>query len=173
MVSEFDDKVFIGVGTNLGDKLAHIRTAIELLHKYQILVIKTASVYETAPWGFETENKFYNTVFMAVTALHPLELLTTLKNVEKKMGRFEKQTAGYESRVIDLDILLYKDEIFNTNQLQIPHRYLLERQFVTFPLRELCGTHIFNSLGSQIPANLKSNPEGEKPFVVYKPLLIN
>lgn len=167
------ESIFIGVGTNLGDRLLHIQEAANLLFTHGIKVLKTASIYESEPWGFEASSNFYNTVFEIETKLLPEELLTTLKIVEKKIGRSEKKSTEYESRVIDLDILLYKDQIFNNDKLTIPHRYLLERQFVTLPLIELVGDTFFVSLKQKITPLYEGKETGQKPFVVYKPLLVN
>lgn len=170
---ELNKEIYIGVGANLGDRLENIRRALNELASSNIRVVRTASIYETIPWGFDADTTFYNTVFHCFTSLNPMDLLTTLKIVEKKLGRQKKNNSGYESRTIDLDILLYNDEIFNNDQLTIPHPYLLERQFVTFPLSELTGEQFFNSLNQRIPAILKSKNEDDIPFVVNKPLLIN
>jgi 2-amino-4-hydroxy-6-hydroxymethyldihydropteridine diphosphokinase len=166
-------EVFIGVGTNVGNRLENIKNAYDELKAVGIHCEKSASIYESEPWGFEAQTTFYNTVFQCFTTFDPMKLLTTLKNVEKKMGRSNKQQNGYESRIIDLDILLYNDEIFNNALLTIPHAYLLERQFVTLPLHELVEARFFNSLKQQLPSILKSKKEGVEPFVVHKPILIN
>lgn len=173
MVNSKSKSIFIGVGSNLGDRLKHIKEVIVELKNFDIAVIQTASIYESEPWGFEATTSFYNTVFEVDTDLSPQELLTTLKIVEKKIGRAEKKSTKYESRVIDLDILLFKDQKINTEKLTIPHRYMLERQFVTYPLSELVSNVFFESLNQKITPVTKSNEQGQKPFVVYKPLLVN
>lgn len=173
MVNDKSKAIYLGVGTNIGDRLQHIQDAISHLVDHDIQVIQTASIYESEPWGFEATTSFYNTVFEVSTDLSPEDLLTTLKIVEKKMGRTDKKSTEYESRVIDLDILLYKDEIFNSPQLTIPHPYLLERQFVTHPLHELVDTAFFQSLNQKITPFFGSYEEGQNPFIVHKPLLVN
>lgn len=173
MVTNKSKSIFIGVGSNLGDRLQNIRQAIYALQELEIQVIQTASIYESEPWGFEANTSFYNTVFEIETNLLPEELLTTLKIVEKKLGRSEKKSTEYESRVIDLDILLYKDQIFNNEKLSIPHAYMLERQFVTIPLHELTHDTFFESLKQKVTPFLEGEEEVSKPFVVYKPLLVN
>ena len=173
MVKLEEDLVYIGVGSNLGDRLEYIKQAIVELNKSGVKVIRTASIYESEPWGFESENAFLNTVFEVQTEQDPFTLLTTLKNVEKKIGRVQKKSTEYESRVVDLDILLYKDQKINTSELQVPHVYLPDRQFVVIPLLELCSEMHFHCLPVQLKQLKEQNWEGAKPVIIYNALLVN
>ncbi|MNE32390.1 Bifunctional folate synthesis protein [compost metagenome] len=171
--NDFKEFIYIGVGTNLGDKMANIQHAINELNANHIRVLRTASIYETPPWGFETEEWFLNTVFECTTELDSLNCLKTLQFVEKKMGRERSSQERYESRIIDLDILLFKDLKIKHPELQIPHPYITERQFVTTPMFELTGNFFFHSLGHDF-AELKNKFEkSENPFVVHNPPLVN
>lgn len=170
---DFNKLIYIGVGTNIGDKLANIRHAIDELNSSGIHVIRTASVYETPPWGFEADEWFLNTVFECTSELIPPDCLKTLQFVEKKMGRERKHGKGYESRIIDLDILLYKDLQINTPELIVPHPYITERQFVISPMFELTQKFFFRSLGHDFEELKNKSENPEIPFVVHNPPLVN
>lgn len=171
--NNFKDLIYIGAGTNLGDRMTNIRHAITELTLIGIEVRRTASVYETKPWGFESENLFLNTVFECVSNKSAEECLKATQFVEKKMGRKKTLKEGYESRIIDLDILLFKDQQIQLPGLTIPHPYITERQFVIAPMYELIGSFPFDSLEANFK-ELKNKFENAKnPFVVYNPPLIN
>jgi 2-amino-4-hydroxy-6-hydroxymethyldihydropteridine diphosphokinase len=127
--------VYIGIGSNVGNRETNCRMAIERLNEKGIEVKKTSSMYETEPWGFKDQPKFINMVIEAETRLEPERLLIVLKDIEKEMGR--KETVKWGPRIIDLDILFYNDKIINQDELQIPHPYLHKRDFVLVPLSEI------------------------------------
>ncbi len=125
----------IGIGSNLGDRQDNCLKALEMLKSQGLIIKKISSFYETKPWGVKEQPIFINLAIEVETAFSPDELLCTLKNIENTMGR--KQTIRWGPRVIDLDILFYGDEIIDTEELQIPHRHLHERDFVLIPLNEI------------------------------------
>jgi 2-amino-4-hydroxy-6-hydroxymethyldihydropteridine diphosphokinase len=171
--SNYNEFIYIGVGTNLGNRLEHLKTAIKELNSLEISVIRTSSIYETQAWGFESDDLFLNAVFECESPLKPMDCLKALQFVEKKMGRQKTLKEGYESRIIDLDILLYKDQQITLPELTIPHSYITERQFVIDPMNELTNSFFFQSLKSNfedLKIKLK-NPQF--PFVVYNPPLVN
>ena len=127
--------VYIGVGSNLGDRLENIRTAFELLERSFIHIIKTSSIIETDPVGGPAQGKFLNCVIKTETILSPEELLRTLHEIEQKLGRTREEVNG--PRTIDLDILLYDDLVRSAPELTIPHPRMLERSFVLEPLKEI------------------------------------
>jgi 2-amino-4-hydroxy-6-hydroxymethyldihydropteridine diphosphokinase len=129
--------VYLGIGTNLGDRIAHITSALNELARNGIQTKRCSSIYETAAWGFEATESFYNCVFECETALSAVQLLQQIKASETELGRSKKTSEGYESRVIDIDILLYKNEVISTEELIVPHHYLTARNFVLYPLAEL------------------------------------
>lgn len=129
--------VYLGIGTNLGDRIAHITSALNELARNGIQTKRCSSIYETAAWGFEAIESFYNCVFECETTLSALQLLQQIKVIETALGRTKKTSIGYESRVIDIDILLYKNEVISTEELIVPHHYLTARNFVLYPLVEL------------------------------------
>ena len=126
--------VYLALGSNLGDRLANLKQAIDALTP-QMEVKAKSSVYETPPWGFEDQPKFLNQVVKAKTYLDPEPLLKHLKRLEVALGRQASFPNG--PRLIDMDILFYDDLILNTSSLTIPHPHLHERGFVLLPLMEL------------------------------------
>lgn len=130
--------VYLGLGTNLGDKQKNLNDAIRMLENQVGEVEKVSSVIETEPEGFKSDNMFLNAVVKVRTALSPFELLDITQDVEKSLGRKEKSSNGiYHDRVIDIDILLYDDINISTPRLVIPHPRMAQREFVMTPLTEI------------------------------------
>jgi len=128
--------VYIGIGTNLGDRLKNIESAIaELKNISGITVEKISSIIETAPIGGPCQGEYLNGVIKIKTEIKPRALLGILQNIEKKFGR--KRTIRNGPRTIDLDILLYDDKVINDPDLKVPHPRMLEREFVMKPLLEI------------------------------------
>lgn len=130
--------VYLGLGTNLGDKQKNLNDAIRMLENLVGEVEKVSSVIETEPEGFRSDNMFLNAVVKVRTALSPFEILDITQDVEKSLGRKEKSSNGiYHDRVIDIDILLYDDINISTPRLVIPHPRMAQREFVMTPLAEI------------------------------------
>ena len=129
-------KVFLGLGSNLGDRLDNISNAAMLIGRHAGEVVASSSLYETEPWGFEADNKFINMVICVMTDLSPSALLGRLLMIEANLGRLRCE-GKYTSRTIDIDILFYGDEVINDNVLKVPHPRLHERKFVLTPLNEI------------------------------------
>jgi 2-amino-4-hydroxy-6-hydroxymethyldihydropteridine diphosphokinase len=125
---------FLGLGSNLGDRLQHLQVAVGLLRE-QVEVLRLSSVYDTAPMLVSDQPRFLNMVCSATTASSPEKLLTQLKLIESKLGRVPGPRYG--PRVIDIDLLLYDELIFASPALMVPHPRLLERAFVLVPLAEI------------------------------------
>ena len=129
-------KVFIGIGSNVGNRLENIKNAIELINDSKdCKVVKTSEVYESKAFGVKDQNDFLNSVICIDTNLEPVNLLEFLKNIESKIGR--TKTKKWGPREIDLDILLFSDKVFSENDLTIPHKGIQERDFVMIPLTEI------------------------------------
>lgn len=126
--------VFLGLGSNLGDRAAHLRAALKELASV-LQIERISSVYETAPQLLSDQPSFYNLVCAGRTKLSPHELLRFLKTLEQRLGR--TPTYRYGPREIDLDILLYGDQSITTPDLTIPHPRMAERGFVLVPLAEI------------------------------------
>ena len=129
-------KVYLGIGSNLGDREAHIRKALFMLEQREIVVSRLSSMYETEPWGVTDQPLFINAASLVETALAPRDLLMALKDIEKRMGRLFTNT-HWGPRVIDLDILYYEERVINEPDLKIPHPHLAQRTFVLDPLFEI------------------------------------
>jgi 2-amino-4-hydroxy-6-hydroxymethyldihydropteridine diphosphokinase len=133
--------VFLGLGTNLGNRESNLREAVKKTEEHIGRVLNTSSIYETPPWGFDAETDFLNMVIRVETDLSPSELLKSITTIETMLGR-ERDQDRYTSRVIDIDILFYDDLVSDEKGLKIPHRLLHERKFVLVPLCELAPDFI-------------------------------
>lgn len=127
--------VYIGIGSNLGNRQENCSQAINFLEKMGIVVKKKSSLYETEPWGVKDQPRFLNMAIEIETELKPAELLKLLKDVEIAIGR--ERSLRWGPRIIDLDILLFDDIIVNEDNLKIPHPLMHERDFVLKPLHEI------------------------------------
>lgn len=143
-------KVYFGLGTNLGDKENNLRTAVDHIEKRIGKAISLSAFYETAPWGFASENNFLNAVICIDSKLTPFEILAETQVIEKGLGRGSKSGGGYSDRIIDIDILLYDDLILSTDKLILPHPLMTERSFVMEPLREIAPELIHPVLKKKI-----------------------
>jgi len=135
---------YIGIGSNLGDREFNCKQAIGFIRQKGTTVIKESSPYETKPWGVTDQPLFLNMAIEIETDLKPFELLRTLKDIENEMGR--KETFLWGPRIIDLDILLYDNNIVDEEGLRIPHLHMQDREFVLRPLCEIAGDVIHPSL---------------------------
>jgi 2-amino-4-hydroxy-6-hydroxymethyldihydropteridine diphosphokinase len=147
--------VYIGLGSNLGDRHKNCLRAIELLKQNGLSVKQQSSLYETEPWGLTEQPEFVNMAVEAETGLAPETLLDLLKKIEKDMGRGDAVRWG--PRIIDLDILLYDDITMNTDALTIPHPLMHEREFVLRPLSEIAEEKVHPVLKKKIGDLLKEN----------------
>ena len=130
--------VFLSLGSNLGDRHATMRRAINLINDEVGNVDRESSPLETEPWGFESENKFLNMCVRVSTTLSPEQVLDATQGIERRLGRTSKSVGGlYHDRPIDIDILMYDDLHISTPRLTLPHPLMRERDFVMRPLREI------------------------------------
>ncbi len=128
---------YILLGGNMGNREAVIAKAADLIHASCGKILKKSSLYESEPWGFETDNQFINQVILIETAMNAEDLLQNLLNIELLLGRVRNHSATYSSRIIDIDILFFNDEVINNENLKIPHPLLQERRFTMAPLHEI------------------------------------
>ncbi len=128
-------KVYLSLGSNLGDREANLAQARELLKSTENQILKASSIYETEPVDCKEGNFFLNQVLYVVTLLKPEQLLNRLHKIESEMGR--ERTEKNAPRTIDLDILLFDDHVIAEPELQIPHPRMHERRFVLEPLNEI------------------------------------
>ena len=129
--------VYLALGTNLGDKDRNLQFALEKIAEHIGTISAVSSVHASEPWGYESKNRFLNQVIKVETELSPLELLKAAQAIEKQMGRTRKCSARYQDRIIDIDIILYDDLTYQSEELTIPHPLYRERPFVLEPLGEI------------------------------------
>ena len=148
-------KVYLGLGSNLGNRQQNIEDAVRLVQERVGQVVRQSSLMESEPWGFESCHNFLNAVILCQTTKSPHEVLTLTQQIERDLGRIKKSTRlpvekttrlpvsqeasgrQYADRPIDIDILLYDDLTVDEPDLKIPHPLMHKRDFVMKPLREI------------------------------------
>ena len=131
----FFHTAYVALGSNLGDKEANLRRALELLIERGVEIVKTSTFISTEPYGVTDQPTFLNGVCEVRTSLEPLALLHILLAIEQEMGRVRLRHWG--ERNIDLDLLLYEDVVMDTPELKLPHPDMQNRDFVLLPLAEI------------------------------------
>jgi len=134
--SENSGIVYLGLGSNLGNREKALRSAIDELAKIS-RIVSLSSIYETEPWGDTPGDEYLNMAVGILTDMSPSELLAEIFQIEKSLGR--TRLKKWEPRVIDIDILFYKDSIIEDSNIFIPHPMIAERRFVLVPLNEIAG----------------------------------
>ncbi|MEK7545160.1 MAG: 2-amino-4-hydroxy-6-hydroxymethyldihydropteridine diphosphokinase [Patescibacteria group bacterium] len=129
------ERIFLGLGSNLGDRKKYLEDALVLLEQYGVKIVKRSSIVETDPVGLTDQPRFLNMVVEVSTKLSPEDLLKVCLDVENKLGRV--RTVRFGPRTIDIDILLYGERKIETDFLRIPHPRMEERGFVMEALKEL------------------------------------
>lgn len=130
--------VYLGLGTNLGDKEQNLRMAVHKIEERIGNIVSLSAFYATAPWGFASENSFLNAVVCVETELSPWRILEETQAIERELGRTKKSIDGsYSDRLIDIDLLLYGDTVMQTERLVLPHPLMTERRFVMDPMVEI------------------------------------
>lgn len=151
-----EDTIYLGLGTNQGNKEENIRGAIEELSHLLGTPTAVATIIETEPWGFQSDNSFLNTVVAFKSTLAPEEILKATQEIERRLGRTKKSIDGhYSDRPIDIDILLYGSRVIESPKLTIPHPLLHKRLFVLQPLAQIAPGLIHPILGKSIARLLK------------------
>ena len=134
---EFSNSRVRPVRMDIGNKRKNMVTAAALLAERAGDVLSLSSFYETEPWGFASENTFLNAALELETACSPMELLHLTQQIEREMGRTQKSDGSYHDRIIDIDILLYGNEVVHHEDLFVPHPLMQQRLFVMQPLAEI------------------------------------
>lgn len=130
------NQVFLGLGSNIGNRFQAINDAISLLGEHsEIQLGEESSIYETEPFGYTDQPNFLNMVLEINTTLTPIDLLKYIHKIEADIGR--ERIFHWGPRIIDIDIILYSDKIIKNEDLRIPHSYLTERLFVLVPLSKI------------------------------------
>jgi 2-amino-4-hydroxy-6-hydroxymethyldihydropteridine diphosphokinase len=128
-------RIYLSLGSNIGDREANLRKAVELLEALDVHVLRASRIYETEPVDYVDQAWFLNQVVEAETALFPMQLLTRIARIERELGRTRTVPKG--PRTLDIDILFYAEAVVHTARLEIPHPRMAERRFVLLPLAEL------------------------------------
>jgi len=143
--------VYLGLGSNLGDKHENIEKALALISERVGDVLALSGFYETTPWGYYSSETYINVAVGVETKLNPEELLLVTQEIERKTGRTEKTAGGeYHDRIIDIDILLYDNLILQTAELTIPHPLLHLREFALRPLSEIAPSLVHPVSGKTV-----------------------
>lgn len=135
-MSDSNNGIYLGLGTNLGDKLLNLEKALLALKREGVSVLAISKVYETEPVGFVSDDKFYNVAVKVEFDGSTQELLRLCLAIEFAMGRV-RSLHGYTSRIIDIDILMFRNEEIDTSELKLPHPRIKDRLFVLLPLLEV------------------------------------
>ena len=144
--------VYIGIGSNIGDRVGYVQQAYRLLNDIdKIDIKKSSSLYETEPYGYKEQNWFINAVIQVETNLEPLKLLMECQRIEKQLGRIKHPDAPqWGPRTLDLDILFYDNMIISSDRLMIPHPGVDQRACVLVPLLEIAPDFVHPTLNTSI-----------------------
>jgi len=155
------NKVVLGFGSNIGNRLKNLKTAVkEISLTKGIDFLALSSIYETEPWGYRKQKLFLNCAGVFLCRLTPLELVKIIKNIEKNIGRVNREK--WRPREIDIDILFYGNGVYKNKNLIIPHPLIQERNFVLKPLVELMPGFTHTGLKKSVSyLYLNSKDKGE------------
>lgn len=160
--------VFLGIGSNIGNREENLKKAVVKIEELTGLPAISSSIYETEPWGFESEDKFLNIVIRVNTEVLPSQLMKDILAIEDELGRI-RTGQQYSSRIIDIDILLYGCRVIVQRNLVIPHPRLHERKFVLSPMCEI-ASQIYHPVLKRSMEYLLQNCEDNSRVEVYGPL---
>lgn len=129
-------QIILSLGSNIGDRMDALRKALSEIHHSVGVVVKVSKVYETPPWGFESD-PFYNMIAVIHSVYEPDKVIEKVIEVEKRLGRVRTDESGYAARIIDIDVIAIDETIVESEKLQVPHPRMHERMFVLVPMRDL------------------------------------
>jgi 2-amino-4-hydroxy-6-hydroxymethyldihydropteridine diphosphokinase len=129
-------QVILSIGSNEGNRLENLKLCIEMIHQKIGTVIKVSRIYETPSWGFDSD-AFYNCALLLHSFSAANKILAEALKIEKQLGRIRGEGIGYQSRVIDIDLIAFNEEIIDSEKLQIPHPLMQDRKFVLLPIQDL------------------------------------
>ena len=132
------DKIFLLLGSNLGDRLSNLMAATELIQDTIGQIERSSSIYASEPWGYKSNQQFINQLIIVSSSLLPETVLSRILSIEKQLGR-ERRPNGLSDRTIDIDILFYGNRVINSPKLTIPHPAIEVRLFALLPLAEIAN----------------------------------
>jgi len=141
LINKDMSKVYLSISANLGYSNQLIIYSREAIAARIVVIKSSSSIYESEPWGFESDNNFLNQILLVETILSPAAIMLELSYIESKFGR-ERNGKGYSSRTMDIDVLFYDHLILYTPELIVPHKQLHKRRFIVEPLREIAPDFI-------------------------------
>ena len=145
-------RVYLGLGSNLGNKERIVRKAIDKVGERVGAVVAVSSFYKTAPWGYQSVHTFCNAAIAVDTDLSPEEVLFTVQEIERELGskKHRERDGSYVDRLIDIDLLDYDGLVLDTHSLVLPHPYMHKRTFVMTPLAEIAPQWVHPVLGKTV-----------------------
>ena len=149
---------YILIGGNLGNRYANLRSATQALERLAGRILATSTVYETEAWGMEGP-AFLNQALQLETELAPEALLDIQLQVERQLGRERDAAAGYQSRTMDIDLLLFDNAVIGTDRLTVPHPRMAERRFVLVPLADIAANVVHPVTQTSIATMLQQCPD--------------
>lgn len=151
-------RAYLSIGSNLGQKLQNLQQAVDILNKKAGKVVLLSNVYQTPAWGFSGDD-FLNACLGIDTSLEPEDLLKTLLETEKLLGRTRSDEQGYQPRTIDIDILFYEDLVMQSEELILPHPHMQNRRFVLKPLADIAPAKIHPVFHKTVSELLEACPD--------------
>jgi deoxyguanosine kinase len=160
-------QVVLSLGTNQGNRLENVERSLEMIHREIGTIIKVSKLYETPSWGFDSD-AFYNCALVVHTFASAHKVLEQILNIERQLGRVRGETLGYQSRIIDIDLITLDEEIIETEELQIPHPLMQNRRFVLLPMLDLNLNWIHPIFHKKVAELLEISPDKSVCTVVQK-----
>jgi len=159
--------IYISLGTNIKDRIKNLDKAIMLIKSKNIIIISSSKTYETSPMENLNQPLFLNKILMIDTIIMPEDLLRLLKSIEKEMGRIE-ESERYLPRIIDIDLLTFKNFIINKPQLTLPHPKIKFRKFILKPWTDIDPLYILPKGNTTIKAHLEALGNSKEIVKEYK-----
>jgi len=160
-------QVILSLGSNQGNRLENVERSLEMIHREIGTIIKVSKLYETPSWGFDSD-AFYNCAVVVHTFSSAHQILAQILNVEKRLGRVRADTLGYQSRVIDIDLISFNEEIIDSEELQVPHPLMQNRRFVLLPMLDLNLNWMHPVFHKKITELLEISPDKSVCTIVHK-----
>lgn len=151
-------QVVLSLGSNQGNRLENVERSLEMIHREIGTIIRISKLYETPSWGFDSD-AFYNCALVIHTFSSAHKILEQILSVERRLGRVRGDGLGYQSRIIDIDLITFDEDIIETEELQIPHPLMQNRKFVLLPMLDLKLDWMHPVFHKKIPELLENSPD--------------